>query len=416
MDETSYSFIRTLVREQAGIVLDEGKNYLLELRLVPLAMSLGHAGIDELLASLKSDPRGPLRYKVVEALTTNETLFFRDERAFAALKDRVIPDLLAKRSSLDRLDFWSAACSTGQEAYSIAMLLSTHFPQLMGKAHILGTDLSEKVLSKARQGRYSTLEVRRGLQPELLKRCFTQVGVDWQIREDLARMAEFRSINLTSAWPDIPLMDVVFLCNVLIYFDDPTRKLILEKIHRVLKPDGYLFLGGVENLLIVHGPFLPAGFPNVSCYRRSDVPVSRRAAAPPAAPVPAVRAEHEQRGSTRVRATFNAMIAIEGEPAIVGRTDDVSLGGLFLRCGRSAKVKSSCKVTLLLTGDVPGPRIEAQGTVVRSDETGIGVSFLQMSDESAAHLCRLVLLNARDGGRAESEISSHLGIRKKENG
>lgn len=415
MDEGISSFLRDLVREQSGIVLDEGKTYLLDLRLAPLAASLGYPGIDEMLAALRADPKGPIRYRIVEALTTNETLFFRDVRAFAALKDRILPELAAKRGPSETFHIWSAASSSGQEAYSIAMLVATQFPHLTSRMKILGTDLSENILAKARQGRYNALEVSRGLPPELLPRCFTVVGTEWKIRDDLARMTEFQAMNLIGEWPPLPMMDVIFMCNVLIYFDDRVRRAILEKVWLLLKPDGYLFLGGVENLLVVHGPFLPADIPQVSCYRRSaTLPPARPTggAAPALSPA---SAGSDQREFTRVPVTFTVVLVLEDQPPIVGRTDDVSLGGLFLQCNRTVKVDAACQVTLLLMGGEPGPRIEAAGIVIRTDKTGIGVSFTRLSGDGIEHLRRLVMLNAADKTRAESEISAHLGIKKMEN-
>lgn len=252
MTAADFGFISTLVRQESAIVLEPGKEYLVEARLMPLARRAGVAGISDIVRKLQQEPRGPLRDQVVDAMTTNETSWFRDRVPFTALTDSVLPELQAKRSAERALNIWCAACSSGQEPYTIAMLLSD-VPSLAGwRTSILATDLSEEMLTKCRNGRYSQLEVNRGLPAQLLIRHFERAGTEFGVKPALKSMVNFRQMNLATQWPTLPAMDVVFLRNVLIYFDVETKRSILERVRKVLRPDGYLFLGAAETTLNVH--------------------------------------------------------------------------------------------------------------------------------------------------------------------
>jgi len=246
LDPDAFERIRKLVYQRTAIVLAEGKEYLVESRLAPVARAHGCADVTE-LCRLLDRKRESLANEVVEAMTTNETSFFRDHHPFEALKHTVLPDLIKKRASTRKLRIWCAACSTGQEPYSLAMLIDEHFPQLATwKVSILGTDVSKAVLARARTGRYRQIEVNRGLGANTLLRYFLRDGLEWEIRTDLRRMVQFESLNLIGPWPRTEKFDIVFLRNVLIYFDHATKISILTKIRDLIADDGYMVLGGSE--------------------------------------------------------------------------------------------------------------------------------------------------------------------------
>ncbi|MGD0676458.1 MAG: protein-glutamate O-methyltransferase CheR, partial [Polyangiaceae bacterium] len=244
------NFIRELVYRRSAIVVDEGKEYLVESRLAPIARAEGFASIDDMVAALRTQPANALHSKVVEAMTTNETSFFRDIHPFDALKNEILPALRKARASSRKIRIWSAASSTGQEAYSIAMLVREHFPDLLSwDIRIVGTDLSATMVSRAKQGLFNQIEVNRGLPAPLLVKYFERKGISWQIKPTVRDMFECKQMNLVEPWPGMPICDVIFLRNVLIYFDVPTKQSILARIRQVLAPDGYLFLGGAETTL-----------------------------------------------------------------------------------------------------------------------------------------------------------------------
>jgi len=217
---------------------------------------------------MQAEPFQGLHRKAVEAMTTNETSFFRDFHPFEALKKFVLPDLLALRSAERTLNIWCAASSSGQEPYSLGMLIRENFPQLLSwKLRILATDLSTEVLARAREGRYSQLEVNRGLPANLLVKYFQKQGCDWYLRDEIRRMVDFQIVNLSNAWPALPPVDIVMIRNVLIYFGIETKKEILAKVRRVLKPDGYLFLGGAETTFSIDESFERVQFERATCYR-----------------------------------------------------------------------------------------------------------------------------------------------------
>lgn len=250
MTAQDFDTIRTLLLERSAVVLEADKGYLVETRLAPVMRQLNLNTIGELIARLRGQPGNGLDRVIVEALVTTESSFFRDHHPFEALRNVVLPDLMNRRGGERRLNVWCAASSTGQEPYSVAMLLRDHFPELIGwKVSLLATDLSRQVLERAREGRYKQIEVNRGLPARLLVKYFEQEGCEWQLKPAVRDMVDFQEINLARAWPVLPRMDLVLMRNVMIYFDVPMKKTILGKLARVLSPDGYLLLGGAETTL-----------------------------------------------------------------------------------------------------------------------------------------------------------------------
>lgn len=256
----SFTFVCELVRAESAIVLNAGKEYLVESRLIPLAKAAGHRDVDSYVSDLQAR-RNPIALRaVVEALTTNETSWFRDADPFTTLRTTVFP-ALAQRRPTRQLRVWSAACSSGQEAYSISMV-AAETPQLTGcRLEVIGTDLSEEMVRRASTGEYSQLEVNRGLPATSLVRHFERAGTGWRIHPSLREGVSFRTANLTRPFPAMGRFDVVFLRNVLIYFDVETKRDILRRVREVMAPDGYLFLGAAEMTMGVDDTWdrIPAG-------------------------------------------------------------------------------------------------------------------------------------------------------------
>lgn len=259
MTPDDFKFVCRFVRDRSAVALESGKEYLVEARLGPLADELQFASVGALIAALRGARNEALSTRVVEAMVTTETLFFRDVTPFEALRTSVLPNLIERRRAARELSVWSAACSTGQEPYSFVLLLRQHFPELANwKVNVLATDLSGQVLAQAREGRYNQTEVNRGLSAALLSHHFKQTGITWQLRDDVRRAVEFQELNLARPWPALPKMDLVFLRNVMIYFDPETKKAILNRVARVLRPDGYLLLGSTETVLTLDSQFARA--------------------------------------------------------------------------------------------------------------------------------------------------------------
>jgi chemotaxis protein methyltransferase CheR len=268
LSQTEFAYIRALVQKRSAIVLEADKVYLAEARLGSLARREGFDSMAAFMVYLLARPSMGLHQKVVEAMTTNETSFFRDIHPFTGLRQTVLPALIKARSAERRLHIWSAACSSGQEPFSVAMLLREYFPSLTGwNLRIIGSDLSTAMLERARRGRYTQMEVNRGLPAQLLVKHFRKDGADWQLKDEIRKMVEFSSINLIDDWPALPPLDLILLRNVLIYFDVPTRKQILKKIRRVLRPQGYLFLGGAETTFNLDEGFERVQLDKFSGYR-----------------------------------------------------------------------------------------------------------------------------------------------------
>jgi len=262
------SYVCTLVRDRSAIELEANKAYLIEARLAPIAKQNGFASTNELIQGIRTKRNSKLENRVVEAMTTNETSFYRDINPFEALRKTILPEMRAHRAAQRQLNLWSAACSTGQELYSIAMLIREHFPELAAwKVNLLGTDLSDDVLERARAAKFSQIEVNRGLAAPLLLKYFQRDGMHWQIRPELRAMATFSKLNLIENWQTIPIMDVVFLRNVLIYFSPETKKMILQKVRRIMAPHAVLFLGAAETTMNLDASFERVQIDNSVFYR-----------------------------------------------------------------------------------------------------------------------------------------------------
>jgi chemotaxis protein methyltransferase CheR len=244
-----FRYVQKLVMESSAIVLSEDKNYLVESRLAPLARSLGLANVDGVVDHMRKRRDLRLEQKVIEAMTTNETSWFRDRKPFDALQYHILPALLEANSASRHLRIWSAACSSGQELYSLAILLEENFPQLHHgwQVELVGTDLNTEMVDKAAGGLFSTLEVNRGLPASLLVRYFTQEGTCWRAGASLRARTRFAQLNLIKMWPALPTFDIVLLRNVLIYFDVSTKRQVLNRVVRQLAPRGYLLLGTGES-------------------------------------------------------------------------------------------------------------------------------------------------------------------------
>jgi chemotaxis protein methyltransferase CheR len=245
-----FAFLRDLLRRRTGVVIDDSKQYLVVARLLPIVRQRVIPSLDTLVDRIRKTGDKALEKDVLNAMMTHETSFFRDKSPYETLR-QLVTEMIPKRSAHRQLVIWSAACSTGQEPYSMAMLLNEHFPDLVAtwRIRIIATDISEPVLARAREGVFSELETNRGLPAELLKKYFRPLQGKWSIVQECRRLVEFRVLNLNGPWPAFPPCDVIFLRNVMLYFDVPTRAALVTKMRRVLKPDGALFLGGAETMI-----------------------------------------------------------------------------------------------------------------------------------------------------------------------
>ena len=258
MTPLDYDYLRRLLHDRSGLVLAADKQYLVESRLLPVARRAGLAGLAELVQRLRSTQAEKLAVDVVEAMTTNESFFFRDKIPFEHFRDTIMPKLLAARAAARRIRIWCAAASTGQEPYSLAMSLKEMASLVAGwRIEILATDLSNEVLEKARAGIYSQFEVQRGLPITLLVKYFAQIGDTWQIAPDIRSMVQFRQLNLIDDFAHLGVFDVVFCRNVLIYFNQETKTRVLDRVARVIDRDGYLALGAAETVVGLTESFKP---------------------------------------------------------------------------------------------------------------------------------------------------------------
>jgi len=264
---TSFDWVRELVHRESAIVLQPGKEYLVEARLLPIARKMGLPDVGKLVDTLRTRPDPEGTRQVVEALTTNETSWFRDGDPFTALTSTVLPDLLAHRGPAERLQIWSAACSSGQEPYTIAMLLEDALPNAASRVSIVATDLSREMVERTKAGRFSQLEVNRGLPAPMLVRHFTRAGNEWEVSPALRRMVSASECNLAAPLPRMGPFDVVYLRNVLIYFDLSTKQAILRRVRELMRPDGWLFLGAAETTLGVDDSWERVVVGRSSAYR-----------------------------------------------------------------------------------------------------------------------------------------------------
>jgi chemotaxis protein methyltransferase CheR len=252
-----YEYLRKLLKERSGLDLSADKQYLVESRLVPLARKASLAGISELVVKMKSGAEA-LTADVVEAMTTNETFFFRDKVPFDHLRDVVLPEMMQARAARKSLRIWCAAASTGQEPYSIAMTIKEMSAQLAGwRIEIIGTDISQQVLEKSKSGIYTQFEVQRGLPIQLLVKYFKQTGEMWHINPDIRSMIQYRPLNLLQDFSSMGKFDIIFCRNVLIYFDQDMKTQIFGRLAKCMEPDGFLALGAAETVIGLTDAFKP---------------------------------------------------------------------------------------------------------------------------------------------------------------
>ena len=245
--EADYAFLRQFILSRSENVLDPSRDYLFEVRLYRLLLSRNMSGLNELVYKLRLADDPALEQAVIEAMTINETSFFRDRGPFELLQHKLLPQLIERRSRQRSLRLWSAACSSGQEAYSLAMLLRYHFPQLADwKIEIFGTDINTEMIRRARTGRYPRMEINRGLPARFLLRYFIRDGEEWEAIPDLRTMCYFQQRNLSHTLPVFDRFDGILLRNVLFYFSESTQERILQNMHAALEPDGFLILGPSE--------------------------------------------------------------------------------------------------------------------------------------------------------------------------
>ena len=250
MTPADYEYISNFLLGTSGLALGSGKEYLVEARLIPLAQSLGLEGISELVLELKKGAELKVTSGVTEAMTTNETSFFRDKTPFEELKNQIIPNLMEARKTSKRLKIWCAAAATGQEPYTSSMILDDEFPQLRDwTVEILATDIDQQALERSRSGIYTQFEMQRGMPIQMLMKYFEQIETGWQIKENMRNTIQWKQLNLLDNFNRLGKFDIIFCRNVLIYFQQETKKDILERFRTMIQDDGYLYLGAAETVL-----------------------------------------------------------------------------------------------------------------------------------------------------------------------
>jgi chemotaxis protein methyltransferase CheR len=252
-----YEYLRRFLKDRSGLDLSTDKQYLIESRLLPLSRKAGLPGIGELVQKMKGGS-ADIMSQVVEAMTTNETFFFRDKLPFDHFRDSIMPEMLRARANRRSIRIWCAAGSTGQEPYSLAMCLKEMGAAVAGfRIEIFATDLSQEVIEKSRAGLYSQFEVQRGLPIQLLVKYFKQAGELWQVNADIRAMVQHRQVNLLHDFSSLGIFDVIFCRNVLIYFDQDTKAGTFSRLAKVLEPDGFLLLGAAETVVGLTDAFKP---------------------------------------------------------------------------------------------------------------------------------------------------------------
>jgi chemotaxis protein methyltransferase CheR len=258
MKSEDFEYLSTLVKRESGLILTEDKSYLLESRLMPLARKRDLNGLEELTKLAKKGTDGTLVKAITEAMTTNESFFFRDIKPFDIFRDATLPFFLDRRSNQKSIRIWCAAASSGQEPYSLAMILDEMSVKLMGwKTEIIGTDISTDILDKASKGNYTQFEVQRGLPVQFLVKYFEKIDENWQVSEKLKKMIQYKEFNLLDSLAPLGKFDIVFCRNVLIYFDQDTKSGVLDRMSELMPDDGLLFLGGAETVLGLSEKFKP---------------------------------------------------------------------------------------------------------------------------------------------------------------
>ena len=251
MTPSNFQYFCQRLRDLSGIVIEENKLYLVESRMLPLVRAHKLDGLDALVDKLRRAESGPLAHEIVDAMTTNETSFFRDSHPFQTLRSHILPKLMEAKAKEKEITIWCGATSSGQEPYSILMTIDAHFPELLRdwNFRMIGTDISPSMLARVKDGVYSQLEVNRGLPATMLVKYFSKIGNAWQISEEFRDRLELKELNLTGEWSRLPKCDLVMMRNVLIYFDQPTKRAVMSKVRKVLSPEGYLMLGAAESAL-----------------------------------------------------------------------------------------------------------------------------------------------------------------------
>ncbi len=267
VEQEQLAFIASFVRKRSGMVLRPEKAYLIEARLGEVARSRGLESFRALTNRLHAQD-AELENEVIDAMTVNETSFYRDLVPFHVIKQRMLPEVVERRSAEKSINLWCAASSTGQEPYTVAMLIREHFPQLRDwRVRFVASDISDTVLERARSGVYSQLEVNRGLPAPLLLKYFTRVSSGWQVSDEVRALVDFRKINLLGDWKGIHDIDIVLMRNVLIYFDVDTKRDILARVRDRLAPHGFLMLGGAESTLNIDEGYERLANAKCSAYR-----------------------------------------------------------------------------------------------------------------------------------------------------
>lgn len=272
LTDADHEFLRTLLQQRTGILLDPSREHFAEMRLGGLANELGLDSLPDVLEAVRTEEHwGALHRRVVEALAISETSWFRDAHLWSELSDTVLPQLIERRSAARALSLWSAACATGQEPYSLAMLLHELGERLSGwQVRLLATDFSHGILKRARAASYGPIEMNRGLPAARLVRHFRKTSEAWELRPEVRARVEFRELNLAQAWPELPPLDLVLMRNVLLYFEPGLRRRVLRQLARLLKPDGVLVLGAGETTLTMDDSFEAVPLARTVVYRRRD--------------------------------------------------------------------------------------------------------------------------------------------------
>jgi chemotaxis protein methyltransferase CheR len=258
MKLADFELYKSLLLEKSGLVITPDKSYLLDSRLSPIAKKWNYPTLEMMPLQLRAIPDPKLVKDVVEAMTTNETSFFRDTKPFTLFQETVLPHMIQNRASRKKVRIWCAACSSGQEPYSLSMILKDKEAQLKGwQFEIIATDLSDDILAQARKATYSQFEVQRGLPIQYLMKYFTQVGDAWQLKDEIKNMVKFSTFNLLDDMSRLGQFDIVFCRNVLIYFDEKNKAQILARVEKQMDKDAFLFLGGAETVLGITDKFVP---------------------------------------------------------------------------------------------------------------------------------------------------------------
>lgn len=258
MSPEDFEYISTSLKSRSGLKLTPDKAYLLESRLMPIARKYELQSVDDLIGKMRKERSSDLMTEVMEAMTTNESFFFRDQKPFDLFRDEILPDLIERRASSRSFRIWCAAASSGQEPYSLSILLKEAAAKLSGWRHeIIGTDISHDILDKAKSGKYTQFEVQRGLPIQFLIKYFDKIDDQWKIKPEIQQMVTYKYFNLLDELKPLGTFDIVFCRNVLIYFDQPTKSKVMDQIASLMPRDGLLFLGGAETVLGITDRFKP---------------------------------------------------------------------------------------------------------------------------------------------------------------